>query len=301
MEYCIRRCLTCQKIDLNLIQTRRGLLWSMDNQRRQERTEEIRCSVYCMGCRTIHLETVNTTETDSFINALRRFLSIRGPIRQLRSDQGTNLVGAKNELERALSETDDTQVQQFLLKQGCDYFRFNMNVPSASNMGGSLERHIRTVRNIMSSLLDEAGLQLNDESRRTLMCEAAAIVNGRPLTVDSLYDATSLEPLTPNHLLTLKSKVILPPQGEFLRADVYARRRWRRLQHLANESWTRWKKESCKLFNCEESGYNPNVIYKSKTLSLSMAVTNLATNGSLRELRKRLVARTIKYDQFSLP
>ena len=178
-----------------------------------------------MGSGAIHLETVITMETDSFINALRRFLSIRGPIRQLRSDQGTNLVGAKNELERALSEIDDTQVQQFLLKQGCDYFRFNMNVPSASHMGGSWERQIRTVRSILSSLLNEAGLQLNDELLRTLMCEAAAaIVNSRPLTVDSLYDATSLEPLTPNHLLTLKSKVILPPPSEFLRADVYARR-----------------------------------------------------------------------------
>ena len=197
----------------------------------------------CMGCRAIHLETVITMETDSFINALRRFLLIRGPIRKLRSDQGTNLVGAKNELERALSEIDNTQVQQFLLKQGCSYFRFNMNVPSASHMGGSWERHVRTVRSSLSSLLDEAGLQLNDESLRTLMCEAAAIVNSRPLTVDSLYDVTSLEPLTPNHLLTLKSKVILPPPGEFLRADVYARRRWRRVQHLANEFWTRWKKE----------------------------------------------------------
>ena len=111
-----------------------------------------------MGCRAIHLETVNTTETDAFINALRRFLSIRGPIRQLRSDQGTNLVGAKNELERALSEIDDTQVQQFVLKQGCDYFRFNMNVPSASHMGGTWERQIRTVRSIPSSFLDEPGL-----------------------------------------------------------------------------------------------------------------------------------------------
>ena len=197
----------------------------------------------CMGCRAIHLETVITMETNSSIDALRGFLSIRGPIRQLRSDQGTNLVGAKNELERALSEIDDTQVQQFLLEQGCDYFRFNMNVPSASHMGGSWERHIRTVRSILSSLRNEAGFQLNDESLRTLMCEAAAIVNSCPLIVGRLYDATSLEPLTPNHLLTLKSKVILPPQGEFLRADVYARRRWRRVQHLANEFWTRWKKE----------------------------------------------------------
>ena len=48
-----------------------------------------------MASRAVHIEVAATLETDSFINALRRFLSGRGPIRQLRSDQGTNFIGAK--------------------------------------------------------------------------------------------------------------------------------------------------------------------------------------------------------------
>ena len=36
----------------------------------------------CMSCRAFHVETVNTMETDSFINCLRRFIAIRGPLRQ---------------------------------------------------------------------------------------------------------------------------------------------------------------------------------------------------------------------------
>ena len=46
----------------------------------------------CMSSRAIHIEIANTLETDSFINALRRFQAERGPIRQLRSDQGTNFI-----------------------------------------------------------------------------------------------------------------------------------------------------------------------------------------------------------------
>ena len=88
-----------------------------------------------------------------------------------------------------------------------------MNVPSASHMGGAWERQILTVRKILGSLMDQGGSQLDDETLRTLMCEAAATVNSRPLTVDNLNDPTSLEPLTPNHLLTMKSKLILPPPG----------------------------------------------------------------------------------------
>ena len=47
----------------------------------------------CLCCRAVHLETAAALSTDSFINALRRFISMRGPIRELRSDRGTNFVG----------------------------------------------------------------------------------------------------------------------------------------------------------------------------------------------------------------
>ena len=78
-------------------------------------------------------------------------------------------------------------------------------------MGGVWERQIRSVRNIISTLLSQLGTQLDDESLRTFMCEAAGIVNSRPLTPGSLNDPLSDEPLTPNHLLTMKSKIVLPP------------------------------------------------------------------------------------------
>ena len=44
-------------------------------------------------------------------------------------------------------------------------------------------------------------------------------------------------------MLTGNTKVILPPSGEFQREDMYIRHRWRRVQHLANEFWSRWRKE----------------------------------------------------------
>ena len=36
-------------------------------------------------------------------------------------------------------------------------------------------------------------------------------------------------------LLTMKSKVIMPPPGEFQKEGIYYRKQWRRVQHLANE------------------------------------------------------------------
>ncbi|XP_070206095.1 uncharacterized protein [Littorina saxatilis] len=51
-------------------------------------------------------------------------------------------------------------------------------------------------------------------------------------------------PLTPNHILTMKSGLIMPPPpGHFVKEDLYLNKRWKRVQFLADRFWTRWKKE----------------------------------------------------------
>ena len=120
----------------------------------------------CFSSRAIHLETAIDLTTDSFINSLRRFISIRGPIRQLRCDQGTNFVGAQRKLTKEAQSMDQQQIQQFLRANDCDVFVFKMNVPAASRMGGVWERQIMTV-NILINLLEQHGTQLEDEYLRT--------------------------------------------------------------------------------------------------------------------------------------
>ena len=94
----------------------------------------------------------------------------------------------------------------------------------------------------MPALMKRHGHSLDDESLRTPLCEVEAVVNSRPLTTETFCDPLSLLPLTPSTLLTGKTKLILPLPGKFQR-DVYCKRRWRRVQHIANEFWSRWSKE----------------------------------------------------------
>ena len=108
----------------------------------------------CMASRAVHLEVSNSLETDSFINALRPFICRRGPVRQLRSDQGTNFIGAKRELREALQAMDQCKISSEMLKEDCDWVTFMMNPPSASHAGGVWERQIRTVRSVLTALLD---------------------------------------------------------------------------------------------------------------------------------------------------
>ncbi|XP_070407549.1 uncharacterized protein [Nothobranchius furzeri] len=190
----------------------------------------------CLCSRAVHIELLDDMSTDAFLNSLRSFIALRGNVRQLQSDHGTNFVGARREFLEAVKEMDQESLKQL----GCE---FVMNPPSASHMGGAWERQIRTIRSVLTTILDQSSRSLDSSSLRTYLYEVMAIVNSRPITPHLLNDPTGPQPLTPNLLLTMKSSVILPPPGDFVKEDLYLRKRWRRVQYLANEFWHRWKKE----------------------------------------------------------
>ena len=212
---------------------------------REKRSEVKRWVVMftCLSSRAVHLETATSLSADFFLNAYRRFVGRRGPVRRLYCDQGTNFIGGKSLLEAALKETDHKKIKDELLKEECDWVEFRMNVPHASHMGGAWERQIRTARAVFSSILATHGHSLDDELLRTVMVETEAIINGQPLSYTSMSDTSTVEPLTPQQLLTLKSKVVCPLPGRFCKEDLYVRHRWRRVQFLANLFWTRWRRK----------------------------------------------------------
>ncbi len=193
----------------------------------------------CLMSRAVHLEISNTLDTDSFINALRRFIVRRGNVKEMHSDNGTNFVGANRELKASFNDMDQGKIQSYLKRLE---IQWTFNPPSASHMGRTWERCIRSVRKILSGLLHEHGSHLNTDSLATLLCEVEAILNSRPLSTVS-GDPRDIEPLTPNHILTGRSQATVVPPGVFQREDVYARKRWRRVQYLANLFWSRWKNE----------------------------------------------------------
>ncbi|XP_064630374.1 uncharacterized protein LOC135489117 [Lineus longissimus] len=193
----------------------------------------------CMASRAIHIELLDDMTTDVFLNALRCFVALRGKVRLIRCDRGSNFVGARQELKEAMKEIDDATIQAHF--QGdCE---FVMNSPESSHKGGVWERQIRTIRSVLRVVLGLSHSRLDTSSLRTLFYEVMAIINSRPLTVENLNDPTAPLPLTPNQLLTMKSDILMPPPGEFPKEDLYARKRWRRVQYLANEFWQRWRKE----------------------------------------------------------
>ena len=190
----------------------------------------------CLTSRAIHLEVANTLDTDSCINAIRRFICRRGQVLSIRSDNGTNFVGANREMREALAALNDNRIQGALVQDGVTW---NFNPPAASHHGGVWERLISSVRTVLHSVLCQQSL--DDEGLQTVFCEVEAILNSRPITTVS-DEVNDLEALTPNHILLLKGKPALPP-GLFDKKDLYIRRRWRQVQYIADLFWKRWISE----------------------------------------------------------
>ena len=100
---------------------------------------------------------------------------------------------------------------------------------------------------ILSSLIHKQ--VVDDERLETFLCEVESIINGRPLTPVS-DEISDLSPLTPNHLLLLRSGAsgILSKTGK---DDAY-NRRWRHVQHLASQFWKQWVKTASNIAVQEE-------------------------------------------------
>jgi len=73
------------------------------------------------------------------------------------------------------------------------------------------------------------------------MCEVESIMNGRSITTVS-DDPNDLDPLTPNHLLLIKSESPLLP-ALCKKEDSLSHRRWKQVQYLADVFWRRWSRE----------------------------------------------------------
>ncbi|XP_030209647.1 uncharacterized protein LOC115541880 [Gadus morhua] len=190
----------------------------------------------CMSSRAVHIEIIDSMDTSSCINALRRFFAIRGPAKQIRSDCGTNFVAAARELGMSKQQPDST-VQNFLSQQGCSWV---FNPPHASHMGGSWERMIGLSRRILDAILLQENIQLTHDVLCTLMMEVSAIINARPLVPVST-DPESPFILSPAMILTQKIGVT-PPHGDFTDKDLLSRQ-WRQVQALADRFWRRWRQE----------------------------------------------------------
>ena len=166
--------------------------------------------------------------TDSFIMALRRFVSIRGHPKVVYSDNATNIVAGERELREGWKNLNSAPVAAEMADRGIDW-RFSP--PAGPHFGGCWVRLIGSCKRAMRAILGDRSV--TDEVLRTVFSEVASLLNSRPLT-NVPVDPSEPEPLTPYHFILGCPQPHQAPDREE-EFDGLTRRKWKQAHFMADQ------------------------------------------------------------------
>ncbi|XP_070543723.1 uncharacterized protein [Ptychodera flava] len=205
------------------------------------------CLYTCLAVRAIHLELIKDMSAEQFLLCLRRFIARRGTPEQIISDNAPQFKLAKSVLDKVwMNVIMDRGVRKYMSDQG---IKWQFIVELAPWMGGFYERLVGCVKKCLRKAIGKACLTY--DQLHTLMIEAEAVVNTRPLVyVDD--DINSSITLTPADFLTLNPKTGMPdaepdsddPDLEYKPRISSAEKllqTWKKGQRLLNGFWNRWR------------------------------------------------------------
>lgn len=193
------------------------------------------CIFVCLATKAVHLEAVSDLSTQAFLAALQRFVSRRGVPTLIRSDCGTNFVGARNELKtlREFLRNGDDAIHRELATR---HITWLLQPPSAPSFGGLHETAVKSAKQLLYRTVGEQRLTFEEFS--TLLSRIEAVLNSRPLCPLS-SDPNDYQALTAGHFLIGRSLTALPEKP----IDVHPisnMRRFQLIQALSQHFWRRW-------------------------------------------------------------
>lgn len=184
-----------------------------------------------MTMRAVHVEGVFGYDTDSFLLALSRFVSVRGWPTMIYSDPGSQLVSVERELREAWANLDRVS----LIKKGTDNGLTWVFGPADSPWyQGAVEALIKSVKRAFVFAFH--GKRFSPAEFLSVCYEVANMLNERPIGSLPSVDA-EISILTPNCLLLGRATVQNPggwqPNSNYLQ-------KFHLVQSIANCFWERW-------------------------------------------------------------
>ncbi|XP_053691692.1 uncharacterized protein LOC128740188 [Sabethes cyaneus] len=203
-------------------------------------TKAFVCVFVCFCTKAIHLELVGSLTTDGFLGALHRFVSRRGNVAEIQSDNGTNFVGAERQLRELRnlfeSQTMENKKLDFCQSRG---IMWKFIPPRAPHQGGLWEAGVKSLKNHLGKVLNES--HLTYEEMCTLLCQIEAILNSRPIIQQS-DDPKDYRALSPGHFLVgHELTAIAEPFYDGLKESTLSR--YQLIQRRKQAFWRRWSAE----------------------------------------------------------
>lgn len=190
----------------------------------------------CLTTRAVHVELVSDLTADRFLLALRRIMSIYGTPKKLRSDNGSNFVGAAREITRMLNSWRRNAKTSSPVLDFCEanLIEWSFSTPLAGHHNGAVESMVKSVKTALNKVVK--GRVLWDEDYRTIFAEITACINSRPLWPSTDGDI-DCPPITCEDMLRPTG---LPRDPEELNVTCDPRKRYHQIQDIVNQWWRLW-------------------------------------------------------------
>ena len=114
--------------------------------------------------------------TMEFMQVLRRFFSIRGYPAIMRSDNGSQMVGAARELREMVKGFDEDQLREFCAEKGIEW---KFTTPASPHQNGCAEALVKTCKGALKAAV--GGQVLAPLELYTCLLEIANLVNQSPI------------------------------------------------------------------------------------------------------------------------
>ncbi|GBN07343.1 hypothetical protein AVEN_96605-1 [Araneus ventricosus] len=230
------------------------------------------------------------------------------------SDNGTNFVGANNELLKILKglfkRESAEKFEDFLASEG---IKWHFNPPATPHFGGLWEAGVKSLKGHLKRVVGNT--ILTHEEFFTIITQVEAVLNSRPLCPLS-EDPNDDLALTPAHFLVGTSLTSLP-EPHFKETPMNRLSRWELVQKLAQTFWSKWTSDYLNRLQARPKWYkgekefkkNEVVLVKgddnSKLLSWNLAkiievhpgkdnITRIVTLKTSKGIYKRPVNKIVK-------
>ena len=197
------------------------------------------CVFVSFSTKAVHLEVTSDLSAPAFLAAFKRFVSRRGCLSDVYSDNGTKFVGAARSIKWNFKEVLDSMCTQFSSVSDNPCVRWHFNPPAAPHMGELWEAAVKSFKSHLKKTVGSQRFTFEEFS--SILARIEACLNSRPLSPMS-ENPDILDVLTPGHFL-IGSPLLSVSEPQLLEEPTSIINRWQKVKAIHQRFCRRWKAE----------------------------------------------------------
>lgn len=184
----------------------------------------------CASTRALHLDITESYSTDSILQTIRKFVTIRGYPNEMISDQGSQLRAASSDLTK---EWNWSAVSDWATN---NKMKWTVVPAEGQHQNGLSESMVKSTKRSILHMI--GGNVLTFSELQLAFYEITNVINSRPIGVIPESDPSCPTPITPNDILLGRSSNEVP--GGPFNTKPSTTKRFRFVQELVDDWWQKW-------------------------------------------------------------